>query len=536
MNPSVALEIDSPRGRTVLNVSPEESARPLSELLERAGLPLNVRCGGRGLCNGCGVELHGGSVQKIQTGETVCAGEKPVSLLSCAHRVGTEKAHLAIPPRSFLAHQPQIVSGFKINVPSANLPLVGGRGYGVAVDVGTTTVAAVLVDLETGAVVRQASDFNQQIRHGDDVVTRISLCWNDKSMVPTLQRAILRETIAPLVCQLLSGMDGPLRCITVAGNTTMQHLLAGKDPSPLGVVPFQPAFLDRQVLTFPEEFGEVPVHLLPSAAAYIGADIVAGVLSSGLLYDEGTALLVDIGTNGEIVLKRRGGFVGCATAAGPAFEGAGLSCGMRGVAGAIERIQFRRTPWEVQWSQINGGMQPPVGICGSAYIDFLAEAREVGLLAENGRFNPIEEAEFVCDTEGRRALCLARETGTERPIIISEVDVAQLLQAKAAIAAGILTLLEREQLRPSDVQRVYLAGGFGMHLNVAHTIRCGLLPGFKPEQVEVIGNSSLAGAYLGLIDTGAMQEMERVASQIETIELNLEPTFEDHYLDQLSLD
>jgi uncharacterized 2Fe-2S/4Fe-4S cluster protein (DUF4445 family) len=244
---------------------------------------------------------------------------------------------------------------------------------------------------------------------------------------------------------------------------------------------------------------------------------------------------VDIGTNGEIALKHGNRFIGCATAAGPAFEGAGLSCGMRGVAGAIERIHIRPGPWSIKWTQINAGRQPPAGICGSAYVDFLAEARTAGLLSATGRFNKLPEVNLVFDEEGGLALPIAGSNGGGKLVAITEVDVAQLLQAKAAIAAGILTLLEREGLAPANISRLHLAGGFGMHLDVEHTIQCGLLPGFSPEQVEVTGNSSLGGAYLSLIDSSALDEAADLAGRIETIELNRESSFEDHYLDQLAL-
>jgi uncharacterized 2Fe-2S/4Fe-4S cluster protein (DUF4445 family) len=336
-------------------------------------------------------------------------------------------------------------------------------------------------------------------------------------MVGRLQAAVVQETIVPLLAEL--GAMERLKCIMVAGNTTMLHLLAGVDPTPMGTVPFTPVFLEHRVIQLPE-LGVVDVHLLPGMSAYVGADLCAGALASGLAYDDGPSLLVDVGTNGEIILKHDGRLHGCATAAGPAFEGTGLTSGMRASPGAIERIRLDREPFAVHVKTI--GRKAAIGVCGSGYIDLLAEGRRIGLLNERGRFRSPSAM-----VDGR--LRLARE------VFVTEADIAHLLQAKAAIAAGILTLLERVGLEPASIKTLYLAGGFGMHLDVPNTIACGMLPGFRHDQVQVIGNSSLAGAYLALLDGGIVDELGRLAGRLTVVELNLDPDFETRYIDQLSL-
>jgi uncharacterized 2Fe-2S/4Fe-4S cluster protein (DUF4445 family) len=278
------------------------------------------------------------------------------------------------------------------------------------------------------------------------------------------------------------------------------------------------------------------IHLLPSASAYVGADITAGVVASGLAYDDGPSLLVDVGTNGEIVVRHGNRMWGTATAAGPAFEGSRMACGMRAGQGAISRIRLSRSPDGVLSTDVEViGNVKPTGICGSAYVDFLAQARAVGLLSPTGRFIP----EIAPDRVGNyrtngTSFTVAYGHGKE-PIVVSEGDVASLLQAKAAIAAGILTLLRRTGQSPSQIRRLYLAGGFGMHLNIANTIACGLLPGFREDQIQLVGNTSLAGAYLSLLDCSVLSEIRRIAGSIEIVELNLESDFEDCYVDQLSL-
>jgi uncharacterized 2Fe-2S/4Fe-4S cluster protein (DUF4445 family) len=324
--------------------------------------------------------------------------------------------------------------------------------------------------------------------------------------------------------------------MAVAANTTMLHIFAGVDPSSMGFAPFTAPFLSHRVLTGEDSPFPFTVHLLPSAAAYVGADLTAGSFATGLVYDDGPCLLVDVGTNGEIILKRGEHLFGCATAAGPAFEGAGLTNGVRATEGAISHVELGRDPFIVKNELI--GEHLPIGLCGTAYIDFLAEARSVGLLTGHGRFDNAAvagaEMRLIPWREYGQAFRIAQGPG-KTDIVITEVDIANLLQAKAAIAAGILTLLERIGLAAGDIKRVYLAGGFGLHLSRAHAIGCGLLPGFTVEQIEVVGNTSLAGAYLGLLDCGALDEIARAAGKMEVIELNLDPGFEDRFIEQLAL-
>jgi uncharacterized 2Fe-2S/4Fe-4S cluster protein (DUF4445 family) len=520
-----------------------EASRPLSELLARRGIPLNTRCGGRGLCGGCEAELRKGSLRRIADGVRVGAnpGER---LKLCRMHLDKESVELVVPARSLLSHEPAVVAGFRLNIPWARDPLVPGARYGAAVDVGTTTVALLLCDLATGSVVGESSAFNAQIRFGEDVVTRIQLCSTDPQGLRELQRAAAVETINPLMaeaCRQAGITPREVGAMTVAGNTTMLHLLAGVDPTPMGVHPFRPVFLEHRVYApraLNLEFGgeDSQVHLLPGPAAYVGADLAAGMVVSGLVYDDGPALLVDVGTNGEIIAKVGSRLVGCATAAGPAFEGAGLTSGTRAVQGAIERIRLHAHPFAAEIGVI-GESDRPLGICGSAYVDFLWEGRREGVLLTSGRFDGgfcLRAGNAVqTDSYGRKLQLHAR--GISGPIWISELDIARLLQAKAAIAAGISTLLQLLGTAPRAVKRLYLAGGFGMHLSLEHAIGCGMLPGFAAEQIQVVGNTSLGGAFLALNDRGLLEEMGAACLALETVELNLQAGFEDAYIDQLVL-
>ena len=538
-----SLHISTLHGQQSFPADSHTDPRVLSDFLAHKGLALNTRCCGRGLCKGCAVRLDKGELLDSDSGDRITV---PGEILSC--RVewieGTDVS-LTIPDRSLMAHRPVVEDDFEIKVPVGENPLFEGK-FGFAVDIGTTTVVVLLAELSTGRVLARASSFNQQIRFGDDVLTRIEICQGNPGMLLTLQDAICRETLLPLAREACAKAGIELEQVggmSIAGNTTMLHLLFGVDPTPMGMVPFTPNFLDHRVRQFGElgicEVPNLPLHVLPGLAAYVGADISAGIFSTGLHYETEPMLLVDVGTNGEIVLRKDGRCYGCATAAGPAFEGSGLSCGMRATPGAIEEVEISAGSGNVLSISTKTIGKKPVeqasGICGSAYIDFLAQARSAGVLMDNGRFDETVMAanpDLFFKAPFGSALRLG---GSDNQTHISEPDVALLLQAKGAIAAGIETLLARVDLTPGEIKGVYLAGGFGMHIDVTHAIQCGLLPGFLPEQVKAVGNTSLGGAYLALLDQTVIDELDRIRAEAEIIELNNDPDFEDRYIDNLRL-
>ena len=318
---------------TVITSRPDEASLSLAELLAHRGTSLNTRCGGRGLCRGCEVEVRSGELQSLEGGEPVAAvPDRPVR--ACRFRaLPGRPLSIAVPARSLLRHEPAVVAEFRLGVPWAQDPLVPTAAYGAAVDVGTTTVALLLTELATGKSLAGASSFNAQVRFGEDVLTRIQRCHEDRSAVQALQKTIAAETLQPLLEEACAAAGLPPAAVgvmVVAANTTMQHLLAGVDPSPLGVHPFNPVFLEHRIHS-PGELGLVfggpgaVVHLLPGPAAYVGADLAAGVAATGLLYREGLNLLVDVGTNGEIIAQEDGRLLGCATAAGPALSARSVS-------------------------------------------------------------------------------------------------------------------------------------------------------------------------------------------------------------------
>ncbi len=529
------LTLQDPEGKTLRRLVLEDDRRTvLSDVLAANGFPLNTRCGKQGWCHGCIIELvnNGGVGELLQAAKSCEMTLEP----------GCETV-IRIPRHARLESAPQVGDSFATDTPAVLYPpwpvQPSVKDTALAIDIGTTTVAAALIDLEHGDVLGRAGNFNAQIRFGDNVVTRMVAAGKPGGLAE-MRQAVIEETLLPLVQRLCADAGrspGRLAGCSVSGNTTMLHILAGEDPAGLGMVPFTPVFLESRelpsrTLGLP---GDYPVRLLPGLSAYVGADIAAGIYASGVANDNVPGMLVDIGTNGEIVLQCRQQLLACATAAGPAFEGAGLTAGTRAQAGAICHLHLHLdAPFRLDLETI-GGLDPAQapGLCGTAYIDFLAEGRASGLLLSSGRFDSERwhalPVHYRTSTPGGRGLRL-----TEK-LTICEADIASLLQAKAAISAGIGTLLRAANLLPEDIGHLYLAGGFGLFIDVDHALAVGLLPGFERSQIKVCGNTALAGAVLACVDRNAMVRMEEFRQSIRIVELNEQPGFEDCFLDGLML-
>jgi uncharacterized 2Fe-2S/4Fe-4S cluster protein (DUF4445 family) len=420
------------------------------------------------------------------------------------------------------------------------------RHFGIAVDIGTTTVVAVLVDLNSATMLGKASMYNRQIGRADDVASRISYGRTQRE-VEELQHLVVQDTINPLInalCARHGVASASIYRAAIAGNTVMSHLFLGLSPEGIGRLPFQPvarafaAQRARDVGLAMNPSGLVDV--LPAISGYVGGDITADMYVARLTHDPSLTALVDIGTNGEIVVSEGNRFAACATAAGPAFEGYGISCGARAAAGAIEHIEFDRA-LNMKVDVIGGGL--PTGICGSAIIDFIACGLRSGLLNRMGRFDLDllracgRHAEHAHGRGASHACVVmsAAQSGTGRAIFVSEHDVSQVLKAKAAIYAGIKTLMEHLGRPFRDIRRFCLAGGFARHIRLENAVHMGLLPAIPLDRFHIIGNGSLGGAYLALVDGDAREAFDTLARLPRTIELNRAPTFETNYVDALAL-
>ena len=504
-------------------LSPHElgSSQSLADFLEEKGVPLNMRCEGRGLCRGCQVELEDeGNSQTIRA----CQNNAADILL--------QTQQITVPENSWRDHSLHGVSVFEIDVKSTGKSR-HDTGFGLAIDIGTTTLAAALWDFSTSECLAHSSNPNPQARFGDNVVSRINFSIEREDGHRMLQETLLKKGIFPMARELCRKAGIQLSDIVAAslsGNPTMLHTVAGVPLAGLGKYPFKPVFLEEQNLDssaigFANSF---PVDLLPGLGPFVGSDIAVGALASGMLEGHGPVLLIDFGTNGEILLKYKGGYLATATAAGPAFEGGRLSCGAAARDGIISSLQFENGNWQWRLSGYPGGK--PNGISGAAYVDFLALARESGLLDTFGRMDRKDSAvqEREIDGENEYTVELAPS------VFISEADVAELLQAKAAIAGGVSTLLELAGIEAGDLKEVLVAGGFGYHLNPESATRVGLLPDVPAERIRMIGNASLGGASL-LLNCPRHPDMGGLIDRCKVIELNQVPEFEDHFTDALSL-
>lgn len=512
------LTVHTPDGG-VLTVNPTVApgAIRLSDLLERGGIPLNTQCGGRGQCRGCQVILDPGNkrLRACQTTwESLPDGE----------------VALTVPARSWRDHALHGVSAFQIRRPIA--PRARRSGYGLALDIGTTTLAAALWDREQGLCLAAASQSNPQRRYGDNLVARIAYAA-DAEAAAALHDCLVREGLTPLVeaVAVQAGIAvGDIAEAVAAGNPPMLHTLAGRELTGFARFPFAPAFVGRQEIagTSCGLRASVRVHLLSAAAPFVGADITAGAWASNLEEHDGPVLFIDFGTNGEILLKTSDDWLATATAAGPAFEGGRLTHGAAAGAGVVSHLRFADGAWVADWP--GGPKEVARGLSGAAYVDFLALARRHEILNTRGRLNPEHPLVSVVSDDGETHRVCTVAPG----LTISETDVAELLQAKAAIEGGVATLREEAGLSADALTAVYVAGGFGYHLVAAHARAIGLLPGEAATPVHQVGNASLAGASWALLN-GQEGIIDDFAAAIRGLELNATESFEDHYIDALRL-
>jgi uncharacterized 2Fe-2S/4Fe-4S cluster protein (DUF4445 family) len=411
---------------------------------------------------------------------------------------------------------------------------------GVAVDLGTTSVVAYLVDFTTGRVVDSASAYNRQIACGDDVISRI-IYSKRKHGLERLQKLAV-ETINELLEELQqrNGVEQrEIHELAIAGNTTMAHLLLGLEPRALREEPYIPTIASAPKL-IADELGlnanpVARVHILPSVGAYVGGDITAGVISSGMYATEKLTLFIDIGTNGEMVLGTKDWLLSCACSAGPAFEGGGVRDGMRASQGAIEDVFIDDATLEPIFRTIDDA--PPVGICGSGLIDLLGELFVTGIVDKSGHIDRKAPTERVRVLDGvpEYVVCRAGESGAQKDIALTESDVTSLLRAKAAIYAGFEVLCASVGVELADVEQIFIGGAFGQYLNVEKAIRIGLLPDQPVEKFHFLGNTSALGAFAALLCVNIRHEVNDVAGKMTYLELSADNTFMDEYTSALFL-
>ena len=416
--------------------------------------------------------------------------------------------------------------------PPADTALVG-----CAIDIGTTTVSMVLVDLCSGKLLAKGSSGNGQIRYGADVINRIIEASRTGSK-KKLQDAIIKETLTPIIANLCKAANINARSIlrlSVGANTTMNHLLVGVEADPIRMDPYIPSFFGWEDLTAGDL--RLPANPLakvviaPNIGSYVGGDITAGTLATMMWDTDEMILFIDLGTNGEIVFGNRDFLMSCACSAGPAFEGGDISCGMRATDGAVEAVTIDKETMEPTLTIVGEDGQKCVGICGSGIIDIISELFRTGIINARGQF--VREGERVKRDHhgmGRYVLATAEESETGREVSINEVDIDNFIRAKGAIYSGIDTLLQSVDMTPDCIEKVLVAGGIGSGINMKNAINIGMLPDVELEKYHYIGNSSLTGAYAMVMSRQAEEKCAQVAANMTYLELSTYPGYMDSFV------
>lgn len=408
---------------------------------------------------------------------------------------------------------------------------------GCAIDIGTTTVSMVLVDLQTGKILAKGSSGNGQIRYGADVINRI-IQSSKPGGKKNLQDAIVKETLTPIIANLCKTAGISARSIlrlSVGANTTMNHLLVGVDADPVRMDPYIPSFFGWNGLLA----GDLklpanplaPVILAPNIGSYVGGDITAGALATMMWDRDEMTLFIDLGTNGEIVFGNRDFLMSCACSAGPAFEGGDISCGMRATDGAVEAVTIDKDTMEPTLTIVGDAGQKPVGICGSGIIDIISELYRCGIINAKGLF--VREGQRVLRDQhgmGRYVLATAQESETGREVSINEVDIDNFIRAKGAIYSGIDTLLQSVDMTPDCIDQVVVAGGIGSGINMKNAVNIGMLPDVELEKYRYIGNSSLTGAYAMVLSDEANKKCHEVGANMTYLELSTYPGYMDSFV------
>mgnify|MGYP000313305926 CR=1 FL=1 len=409
---------------------------------------------------------------------------------------------------------------------------------GLAIDIGTTTVSALLIDMKSGEILGKASSGNGQIRYGADVINRII-----ESMKPggseKLQKAVIQETINPMIQQMCraSGFKPEhIYRLSIASNTTMNHLLTGMNGDPIRMEPYIPTFYKTNSL-FASDIGiqvnpDAHIIMAPNIGSYVGGDITAGTLVSQIWNRPEFSLFIDLGTNGELVFGNSDFMMSCACSAGPAFEGGDISCGMRATDGAIEACTIDAETMEPKLTIVGNEGTKPVGICGSGIIDIISELFRCKIINPKGKF--VREGRRVKrDADGMGSYVLAfegEEAGSSKDVEITEVDIDSFIRAKGAIFSAIRTMLSYCDFDISMIENVYVAGGIGSGINMANAINIGMFPDIPVEMYHYVGNTSLAGAYAMLCSTESERKVYDLAANMTYIELSTIPQYMDEFV------
>jgi len=529
-----------------------ESGQTVLEALIGAGIFLRTDCGGKGSCGKCRVRVVGPSLEtadKPDESELKILGQPYLSegfRLACRLKISKDIS-LQIPETSRLSAEvaqkglPTLfnkLSGLKS--PWSGRP----ESYGLAVDLGTTTIAVYLCDLNSGTVMASTSARNPQTLFGDDVMSRIGAISTDPGSLSRQQKMAVKTIEWGITSLCRSTRIDPIniKTMTAVGNTTMIHIFVGEDPSPIGLFPYEPRFVkERSLRAASIGFRFNPdsqVRTLPLITGFIGADIVSAALASELSRAPMGTMLVDVGTNGEIMCLGRDGLAATSCATGPAFEGAAIQHGMHAVSGAIDAVKIKRTNGKAVCSVIQQNPDKPkkmAGICGTGVISAAAELFKAGIILNDGAFNRKAGSPYLRpDDNGSLEFVLAppEETQGGRPVTFTQKDVRAVQLAKGALRTGIdLLCKEAGMQRPA---KLLVAGAFGSFINKKDALTIGMFPRIPEEDIDVVGNAAGAGAILALFDEEFSTRANELTRATQVLELSAHPAFQDMFIDSLA--
>ena len=502
-----------------------KQGKTLHQHISDAGIYLDAPCGGKGLCGKCQVRLSPDGEQ-ILACRTKAEGDMDIYLPE-----GPETMKIKTAITGNAAKKPN-----KPDKP--NKPNKTKKKLGIAIDIGTTTVVAHLTDTETSERLATASGVNAQRTYGADVISRIQ--YSTENGHETLTKTI-REQLSTMInetCTNSGENANDISYITIAANTIMQHIAAGYSPTGMGTVPFNPISLFGDEHPAWENLPtdkNAKIYYTPAISSYVGGDITAGILASGFEDAPNPAIYLDIGTNGEVVMKTGEKYYCCATAAGPAFEGAEITMGMAAISGAINHVK-----WDEGLQIETIGETAPRGICGSGLIDALAVLLETGAVDESGQLQDPDQikhkiSQQIGKVEGKNAFWLTKPDKTKEPgVYITAKDIRQLQLAKSAIAAGIETLLHHVGIKKQQVKSFIIAGGFGSYMNRHSAARIGLYPKVFLPVTQTLGNTAGEGAAQALCSKAAREQLENIRNRSEYIELSTNKIFNEQFIEQMS--
>lgn len=509
-------------GRTSLLA--QEQPVLISELLLQQGVPFDLPCGGKRRCRKCKIQAVGDLSALTEEEKRFLSTEELSQNIryACMATVqGDAKLTLLPEPASVKI----LADG---SMPALQRqPL--GTGLGIAVDIGTTTVVAYLYDLRTGTRLQYASCRNPQSAFGADVISRMekSMAGERETLAQTIRRCL--QQLSEELCRSQQIMPADVTAMVITGNTAMLYFLCGQDPASIAFAPFEPDRIFGEWITAESLHLAglaCPIYLPRCISAYVGADITTAILAADLLSYSAPTLLADIGTNGEMALWANGELFCCSTAAGPAFEGAGIYHGMQASQGAISKVWLEGT--RLCWETV--GNVPAAGLCGSGLIDLVAALCQLNIVEESGLIQE-ENHDYlsqIVEIENAPAFCLP-DTG----VILTQKDIRSVQLAKAAICAGIETLIQEAGLRSEDIGKLLLAGGFGTFLDVNSAERIGLIPKQFACKAQAIGNAAGMGAAMILQSYPCLEQSLAIAQEAKTVELSTHAAFLDAYVENM---